>query len=83
MNNIIDMANELGIELDEEVLTREDLLTSKEVQELLKISEPHLRTISKKNNFKVIKDKLNKTYTYYLKDEIIEFIENRYYVIKE
>lgn len=65
------------------VITKKDLLTLKETEEMLGVSNTQLRDLTKQHGLKKVKDKLNLNYTFYLKSSIEEFMNNRFFVVGE
>ncbi len=66
-----------------QVITRSNLLTTKEAANFLQISETQLREFANKGLISKVKDRVNLSKTYYLKSDLENFLDTRYFIVED
>lgn len=69
--------------MSNQVITKDQLVTVEEAENMLDVCSTGLRDLAKKLKLAKVKDKLNKRNTYYLKSQVEEVANNRFYIVNE
>lgn len=65
------------------VITKSNLLTTKEAAAFLQISETQLREFANNKLISKVKDRVNLSKTYYLKSDLENFLDTRYFIVED
>jgi len=63
------------------IIKPQDVVSQKEACDLLSISRTHLSKLKNEGKIRFIKDMCNQRFTYVLKSDVEQLVNNRFYIV--